>query len=178
MDSAPLNRFLAKKCLMWYIHRMSNQTENNCSKPLEMSEKKLFTMNEVCQKTGLPYETLKFYCNKGLVPNVKRSESNYRLFDANDIGWIESLKCLKRCRMSIEEMCRYKDLCMQGRSTIPERRTILAEKLQILESEKEKIQASIDFINWKRTLYDDIENGRVPYSSYLLKNPDEESQSK
>lgn len=137
-------------------------------------EPKLHSMREVCQKTGFPYETLKFYCNKGLVPNLKRSESNYRLFDDNDIGWIESLKCLRRCGMGIEEMLRYKDLCMQGRKSIPERRKILAEKLDNLRKEQEKIQTSIDFILWKERLYADIESGKIPYKSFLLKNPDKD----
>lgn len=127
-------------------------------------------MKEACEKTDLSYETLKFYCNKGLVPNVKRSESNYRLFDENDIGWINSLKCLKRCGMGIDEMIRYKDLCLEGISTIPERRKILTEKLEILNAEKEKIQESIDYIEWKNTFYDDVESGKIPYTSYLLKS--------
>lgn len=143
-----------------------NEQENDGG--LESSAKKLYTMSEVCERTGIPYETLKFWCNKGLVPNIKRSESNYRLFDSNNIGWIESLKCLKRCGMSIEEMLRYKDLCMEGKSTIPERRKILCEKLKILEAEKEKIQASIDYISWKNNFYDDVESGKTQYKSYLL----------
>ena len=32
----------------------------------------LYSMKQVCETTGLTYETLKFYCNQGLVPNVKR----------------------------------------------------------------------------------------------------------
>ena len=32
----------------------------------------MYTMEEVCKETGMTYEGLKFYCNQGLVPNVKR----------------------------------------------------------------------------------------------------------
>ena len=32
----------------------------------------MYTMREVCKETGMTYEGLKFYCNQGLVPNVKR----------------------------------------------------------------------------------------------------------
>ena len=32
----------------------------------------MYTMKEVCKETGMTYEGLKFYCNQGLVPNVKR----------------------------------------------------------------------------------------------------------
>ncbi|MDE5898703.1 MAG: MerR family transcriptional regulator [Treponemataceae bacterium] len=139
------------------------------------TQDRLYSMNEVCGRTGLSYETLKFYCNKGLVPNVKRAENNYRVFDDNDIGWIESLKCLKKCGMSIEEMQRYKDLCMEGVSSIPERRKILTEKLALLQKKMEELQASIDFIGWKKQLYDDIESGRKPYVSYLLNGVGETS---
>ena len=63
-----------------------------------------YTMKETCNQTGLSYDTLKFYCNEGLVPNVKRDKNNYRIFDDNDVAWISSLSCLKNCNMSIQEM--------------------------------------------------------------------------
>ena len=65
---------------------------------------KLYSMKETCEATGLTYDALKFYCNEGLIPNVKRNKSNYRVFDENDINWIKSLSCLKNCGMSIVEM--------------------------------------------------------------------------
>ncbi|WP_347463346.1 MerR family transcriptional regulator [Clostridium sp. KNHs205] len=46
----------------------------------------MYSMKEVCQKVGMTYETLKFYCNEGLVPNVKRGKNNYRIFDDSDIN--------------------------------------------------------------------------------------------
>ena len=56
----------------------------------------MYSMKEVCDLTGMKYETLKYYCNEGLVPNVKRNENNYRVFDDRDVAWINSLSCLKR----------------------------------------------------------------------------------
>ena len=51
----------------------------------------MYSMKEACEKTGMSYENLKFYCNEGLVPNVKRDRNNYRVFSDNDIRWIQSL---------------------------------------------------------------------------------------
>lgn len=31
----------------------------------------MYTMKQTCNKVGMNYETLKFYCNEGLIPNVK-----------------------------------------------------------------------------------------------------------
>lgn len=74
----------------------------------------MYSMKEVCALTNMTYENLKFYCNEGLVPNVKRDRRNYRLFDEHDIKWIQSLGCLKNCGMSIAEMKEYLALCLKG----------------------------------------------------------------
>lgn len=135
---------------------------------------KLYSMKETCEITGLTYDALKFYCNEGLIPNVKRNKSNYRVFDDNDINWIKSLSCLKNCGMSILEMKEYLDLCLKGESSIPERKVILDAKLRELEHKKQEIQNSIDYIHWKHKFYDDVLSGKTKYFSYLIptKNDD------
>ena len=45
----------------------------------------IYTMMQACEKTGMTYQGLKFYCNEGLVPNVKRDRLNRRIFDDRDI---------------------------------------------------------------------------------------------
>lgn len=76
----------------------------------------------------MSYQTLKFYCNEGLIPNVQRDKNNYRIFDDNNINWIKSLACLKKCGMRIDEMKTYLNLCLQGMSSITERKAMLDEK--------------------------------------------------
>lgn len=126
-------------------------------------------MKETCEKTGLPYETLKFYCNKGLVPNVKRDGNNHRVFDDRDVAWINSLNCLKNCGMSISEMKEYIELCLIGESSIPERKLILEKKRKNLEIELKQIQDSINYIDWKQGFYDDVLSGKTKYYSNLIK---------
>ena len=94
----------------------------------EIGSDAMYTMKEACGRTGLAYETLKFYCNQGLVPNVKRDSRNRRVFDDRDIAWINSLNCLKNCNMGIAEMKEYLELCLQGEGTIPQRKIILEAK--------------------------------------------------
>ena len=100
----------------------------------------MFTMKQACEQTQLPYETLKFYCNQGLVPNVKRDKNNRRIFDERDIAWINSLSCLKNCGMSISEMKEYIKLCLAGESTIPERKAILDTKRNDLLEQLKQVQ--------------------------------------
>lgn len=131
--------------------------------------KKLYSMKETCQKTNLTYDTLKYYCNEGLIPNVKRNNSNYRVFDDNDINWINNLSCLKKCGMSITEMKKYLELCLQGASSIPQRQLILNDKQKELENKIKEIKKSIDYINYKQNFYKDVLNGKTKYFSYILK---------
>ena len=46
----------------------------------------LYTMLQTCDKTHMTDQPLKFYCNEGLVPNVKRDKNNRRIFDDRDIA--------------------------------------------------------------------------------------------
>ena len=129
----------------------------------------MFTMKEACEQTYLPYETLKFYCNQGLVPNVKRDKNNRRIFDERDIAWINSLNCLKNCGMSIAEMKEYIELCLIGESTIPERKIILDNKRKSLVEQLTQVQDCIDYIDWKQNFYDDVLSGKTKYFSNLIK---------
>ncbi len=125
----------------------------------------MLTMKEACRETGMSYETLKFYCNEGLVPQLKRDEHNHRVFDERDIRWIKSLTCLKNCGMGIQEMKTYIALCLQGPASIPERKVILARKREELVQKMAALQESIDYIDWKQSFYDDVLSGRTAYES-------------
>ena len=128
----------------------------------------MYTMKETCEKTGLTYETLKFYCNQGLVPNVKRDKQNHRIFDDRDVAWINSLNCLKNCNMGIAEMKEYIALCLQGEKSIPERKIILETKRKALETERKRIEDAIAYIDWKQGFYDDVLSGKTAYFSNLI----------
>lgn len=128
----------------------------------------MYSMKEACRLTNMTYENLKFYCNEGLVPNVKRDSHNYRVFDEHDINWIKSLNCLKNCGMSISEMKEYLRLCMEGPDTIPERKEILDEKRKALLKSMAELQQAINYIDWKENFYDDVLSGKTEYYSYLV----------
>lgn len=128
----------------------------------------MYSMKEACTLTNMIYENLKFYCNEGLVPNVKRDRRNYRVFDEHDIKWIQSLNCLKSCGMSIAEMKQYLALCMEGEGTIPERKMILAEKKETLLQSITELQKAVAYIDWKQGFYDDVLSGKTAYYSNLV----------
>lgn len=135
----------------------------------------MYTMKQTCELTNMSYETLKFYCNQGLVPNVKRDDHNRRVFDERDVAWINSLSCLKGCGLSLAEMKEYIGLCLRGPGSIPERKVMLAEKRLALLEQQRELQAALDYIDWKQGFYDDVLAGKTPYVSNLV--PAEETAS-
>ena len=132
----------------------------------------MYTMKQACQKVGMTYETLKYYCNEGLVPNVKRDKNNYRVFNEDDIEWIKNLTCLKKCGMTIQDMKIYIDLCLQGESSISERKIILDKQKEELIDKMNELKECIEYINWKQQFYDDVLSGKTKYYSNLIKVED------
>ena len=128
----------------------------------------MFTPKGVCEEVGISYETLKFYCKEGLVPNVKRDKNNYRIFDEKNIAWLKGLQCLKKCGMSIKDMKLYINYCMEGPSTIPERKEMLNKLNESLVKKINDLNECIDFIENKQTFYDDVLDGKIKYISNLI----------
>lgn len=129
----------------------------------------LYTMMQVCKETNMTYQALKFYCNEGLVPHVKRDRNNRRVFDERDVAWIKSLTCLKKCNMSIQEMKEYLRLCLQGEATILQRKELLARKQDELRQTMRDLQDNIAYIDRKQNFYDEVLSGKRPYESSLTR---------
>lgn len=128
----------------------------------------MYSMKEACEQTNMTYQALKYYCNEGLVPNVKRDGNNRRIFDERDIKWIKDLTCLKKCGMSIQEMKDYLELCLKGKSTIHQRKEMLARKQEALRVSVQELEDSIAYIDWKQNFYDEVLSGKRPYVSNLI----------
>ena len=129
----------------------------------------MYTMMQVCREVDMTYQTLKYYCNEGLIPNVKRDGNNRRIFDEKDVKWIKDLTCLKKCGLSIQEMKEYQELCLQGESTILRRKQMLTEKRKALKSSIQELEDSVAYIDWKQNFYDEVLSGARPYVSNLIR---------
>ena len=114
-----------------------------------MENKKMYTMMQVCRETDMTYQALKYYCNEGLVPNVKRDANNRRVFDEHDVKWIKDLP-----------------------STIPERKKLLAKKQEALRLSIKELEDSVSYIDWKQNFYDEVLSGKRPYVSNLIPSED------
>lgn len=128
----------------------------------------MYTMKEVCNKIGMTYETLRYYCNQKLVPNVKRNENNYRIFDEKDIAWLEGLQCLRKAGMSLNDMKIYMAHCIIGKASIPERQIMLEKTKNDLLEKMHELTETLDYLDAKQKFYNDILDGKIEYTSNLI----------
>lgn len=70
--------------------------------------------------------------------------------------------------MSIQEMKEYLNLCLEGKSTIPQRKELLAKKQEALRSSIQELENSVAYIDWKQNFYDEVLSGKRPYVSNLI----------
>lgn len=94
------------------------------------------TVQQVAARTGLSPHTIRYYERIGLIPAVARATNGHRRYSANDIGWIEFLKCLRSTGMPLSEMQRYVALQQMGELTVNDR-------LALLEAHRDRLQAQI-----------------------------------
>ena len=69
--------------------------------------------------------------------------------------------------MSIEEIQEYLRLCMQGKSTLLERKAMLEQKEEDVHKDIAKLKQTLDSIAWKKSLYDDFISGKREYYTNL-----------
>ena len=85
----------------------------------------MHTMMQVCREPDMTCQTLKFYCNEGLIPHGERDGSNRRVSDERDVKRTPDQP--ENCRLSIQEMKEYLALCLAGASAMIPRKEMSAK---------------------------------------------------
>ena len=118
----------------------------------------MYTVKEVAQKINLTEHTIRFYTDKGLVPNIQRDKYNNRLFDEESLNWLIRVKYLKDCGMSIKVIKHYVDLYLEGDSSILLRYEIILKYKEIAREQLEEATRRVEFMEEKAKRYHEIIN--------------------
>lgn len=65
-------------------------------------------------------------------------------------------------------------LLSKGKSSIPQRKEILAIQRELLIDKINELNESIKYIDWKQNFYNDVLTGNIPYESYLINTTEEQ----
>ncbi|MFJ5770314.1 MerR family transcriptional regulator [Psychrobacillus sp. NPDC093180] len=122
----------------------------------------MYTVKEVSKLLDLTEHTVRFYTDKGLVPSLQRDKNNNRVFNDASIHWLTGAKRLKKSGMSVEDIKKYVDLCLEGGSTIQERYEMIQKQKEAVLAELEEVKLMAEFITNKEKHYRDIINEVIP----------------
>lgn len=112
------------------------------------------TIKEVSEKYEISQDTLRYYERVGMIPPVTRMASGIRDYQESDLGWVELAKCMRGAGLPVEAMIEYVKLTQEGDATIPARLQLLKEQRESLLEQKEKINATLERLNYKIGRYE------------------------
>lgn len=118
------------------------------------------TIAEVGKKYNLTPDTLRYYEKIGLLSNVPRTENGIRNYDDKTCGRIEFIKCMRDAGVEIEILIEYINLFEKGKSTVKKRKQLLEEQREKLLEKQKNINETVDRLNYKLKLYDEIIAGK------------------
>lgn len=118
------------------------------------------TIAEVSKKYDLTTDTIRYYERIGLIPTIPRTENGIRNFDEESCRWIEFIKCMRNAGTEIEILLEYVNLFKQGKTTVKARKRLLEEQREKLIEKQNNINATIERLDYKLELYDEIISGK------------------
>ena len=109
-----------------------------------------YTIKKVSEMTGLSIPTIRYYDKEGLLPDLQRKESGYRVFSDRDLEAIDLIECFKESGLTIREIRHFMSLVRQGDVTLDERLAIFQTNIARLEEKLAAVQNALD--HSRRTL--------------------------
>ena len=125
----------------------------------------MYTVKEIARLLNLSEHTVRYYCDMGLVPSLKRNKNGNRIFDEASKNWLIGIKNLRGSGMSIKAIQEYVKLCLEGDSSIEKRYEIIIEQKEQLEKKLKEIQEQYEYLTMKSNMYLDIMNKQKPDTS-------------
>lgn len=93
------------------------------------------TSAEMAERTGVSLDTLRDYERVGLISHVERAVSGHRRYSADDVGWVDVLRCVRTTGMPIARMQQFAELCRMAGTE--------AQRLDLLVEHRDDVVASI-----------------------------------
>ena len=114
-------------------------------------------ISEVSKLTGLKAHTLRYYESIGLIKDIKRNGSGKRIYTEQDLKWLEVINRLRETGMNINKMTEYARLRHMGDDTILERKHIMEEHLEAINTEIDKLLEARNYVKKKIAIYNEME---------------------
>ncbi len=111
------------------------------------------TIKEVSSRFGLSQDALRYYGRMGMIPPVTRTAGGIRIYQDEDLRWVELALCLRSAGLPIEAIAEYVRLTRLGGGTIPERLALLEKQRGTLQEQQRRTSAALERLDHKITVY-------------------------
>jgi DNA-binding transcriptional MerR regulator len=113
-----------------------------------------FTIAEISKRTGLSYDTIRYYEKIGLLPPVKRHENGHKEYDKLHLDRFNFISRLKQTHMPLKEIKRY--LALASAHNYESCYSVLNEQKLNIESQIAEMHATLEMVNYKLDHFRDL----------------------
>ena len=121
----------------------------------------MYSIHEVCERTGLTAHTLRYYEKEKLLPSVGRSAGGFRQYTDEDMESLTMICCLKNTGMSLQDIARFMELTREGDQTLRQRCELLKrhrervlERMEEMQRHLEKVSCKVEYFSRKLDEYE------------------------
>ncbi len=115
----------------------------------------LMTIKEICERTGLSQDTIRYYEKAGVIPNVSRSCGGTRCYSEEDLEWVQTAVCLRNAGISVARIAAYVQLIQQGDETFEARLQLLREERDKIRTQKMSLERTLSLLDYKIGKYEE-----------------------
>ncbi|WP_332238700.1 MerR family transcriptional regulator [Sporolactobacillus sp. KGMB 08714] len=121
----------------------------------------MYSINQVAKICDLSPYTIRFYDKEGLLPFISRGKNRRREFSEADLDLVKLICCLKNTGMSIKEIRRYINLCMQGPETVEMRKKIMKAHRENILRQISDLKKNLNIVDLKIAFYNTEESSHA-----------------
>lgn len=114
----------------------------------------VYTIGEMAARLNVAPSTLRYYDKEGLLPFVERSSGGIRMFREEDCEWLNIIGCLKETGMSIKDIKKFIDWCIEGDSTIDKRLELITRRRDAVLAQIEQLNRTLETLEYKKWYYE------------------------
>lgn len=113
-----------------------------------------YTVGDIAKKLHMAPSTLRYYDKEGLLPFIERSSSGIRMFKDSDFEWLSIIECLKKTGMSIKDIKKFVDWCIEGDTTIHQRLVLIDQQRKAVLVQIQQLYETLDMLDFKHWYYE------------------------
>ena len=112
-------------------------------------------IKEVSERLDIPKETLRYWENSGLIPEVPRNASGYRNYTENEIKWALFIKAMRNAGMSVESLIDFVRLYREHSDSRGAQKSLVKEQYDILLAKRNELDKTLNYLSYKLDHFED-----------------------